>query len=77
MIRMATTTAHLLRAKTPNALCLECHGPDVNPAKLEGEHLVTIFDGKVKLPDDYFSKVVVLPIKYGGVIRWPITRFRM
>jgi predicted CXXCH cytochrome family protein len=57
--------SHLLRAKTPNALCLECHGPDVIPAKLEGQHVVTIFDGKVKLPDDYFSKVVVLPIKYG------------
>lgn len=56
---------HLLRAKTPNALCLECHGPDSEPAKLESEHLVTIFGGKVKLPDDYFTKVVVLPLKYG------------
>jgi len=27
--------------------------------------LVTIFGGKVKLPDDYFSKVIVLPIRYG------------
>jgi predicted CXXCH cytochrome family protein len=26
---------------------------------------VTIFDGKVKLPDDYFRKVTTLPIKYG------------
>jgi predicted CXXCH cytochrome family protein len=57
---------HLLRAKTPNALCLECHGPDSTPAKLEGEHVVTIFDGKVKLPDTYFDKVVVLPIRYGS-----------
>ncbi len=56
---------HLLRAKTPNALCLECHGPDAKPAKLESEHLVTIFDGKVKLPEDYFAKVPVLPIAFG------------
>jgi len=26
---------------------------------------LTIFDGKVKLPWDYFDKVVVLPLKYG------------
>jgi len=56
---------HLLRAKNVNALCLECHGPDHEPAKLESEHLVTIFDGKVKLPEDYFSKVAVLPLRYG------------
>ena len=41
---------HLLRAKTPNALCLECHGPDAQPQKLESDHVVTIFGGKVKLP---------------------------
>jgi predicted CXXCH cytochrome family protein len=59
---------HLLRAKTPNNLCLECHGPDSTPKKLESEHLVTIFDGSVRLPDDYFAKnkVVVLPLKYGA-----------
>ena len=57
--------AHLLRAASPNKLCLECHGPDFNPKKLEKEHLVTIFDGKVKLPEDYFRKVPILPIKYG------------
>ena len=29
--------------------------------------MVTIFNGKVKLPEDYFAKnkVVVLPLKYG------------
>jgi predicted CXXCH cytochrome family protein len=57
--------AHLLRAATTNALCLECHGPDAKPQKLEDAHLVTIFDGKVRLPEDYFSKVVRLPLKYG------------
>ncbi len=56
---------HLLRADSPNKLCLECHGPDSKPAKLESEHAVTIFDGKVKLPDDYFSTVSVLPLQYG------------
>jgi predicted CXXCH cytochrome family protein len=58
---------HLLRTKTANALCLECHGADSQPKKLEAEHLLTLFDGKVKLPDDYFAKnkVVVLPLKYG------------
>jgi predicted CXXCH cytochrome family protein len=56
---------HLLRASTTNALCLECHGPDADPKELEGQHLVTIFDDKVKLPENYFSKVVTLPLKYG------------
>ena len=59
---------HLMRAKTVNSLCLECHGPEAPaPGKLESEHLITIFNGSVKLPDDYFvkEKVVVLPLKYG------------
>jgi len=56
---------HLLRAASPNKLCLECHGPNANPQKLESEHLVTIFDGKVRLPEDFFRKVTILPIKYG------------
>ena len=58
--------AHLLRANG-NALCLECHGPDSKPQKLETEHVITIFNGKVKLPEDYYvkNKVVILPIKYG------------
>lgn len=56
---------HLLRVASPNKLCLECHGPDARPQKLEAEHLVAIFDGKVKLPEDYFAKVPVLPIEYG------------
>jgi predicted CXXCH cytochrome family protein len=58
---------HLLRTATTNALCLECHGPDRSPKKVEAEHVVTIFNGSVKLPEDYFTakKVVVLPLKYG------------
>ena len=56
----------LLRAQG-NALCLECHGPDSQPQKLESEHLLTIFNGKVKLPDDYYAKnkVAILPLRYG------------
>lgn len=54
---------HLLRAQG-NALCLECHGPDANPVRVETAHLVTIFNGKVKLPENYFSQVMRLPLKY-------------
>ena len=57
--------AHLLRKANVNELCLECHGPEANPTKVEGQHLVTIFDGKVKLPENYFRKVPVLPLRYG------------
>ena len=57
---------HLLRAPTPNDLCLECHGPDSKPVKVESEHVVTIFDGKVKLPEDYFAQVSILPLVYGA-----------
>ncbi len=68
--------AKLLRAATPNKLCLECHGPEASPKKLENDHLVAIFDGKVKLPEAYFAKVPVLPLKYGRghpVDRHPVT----
>ena len=58
---------HLLRTKDVNTLCLECHGSESQPQKLEAEHLITIFNGQVKLPEDYFAKnkAVVLPLKYG------------
>jgi len=57
---------HLLRAKEINPLCLECHGPDApEPKPVKDQPLITIFDGKVKLPQDYFKKVPVLPLKYG------------
>ena len=55
---------HLLRAEG-NTLCLECHGPDAKPVRDESAHLVTIFNGKVKLPENYFGKVTRLPLKYG------------
>jgi len=57
---------HLLRAKG-NALCLECHGPDSTPQKDEADHLLTIFNGTVRLPDDYYKKngVAILPLRFG------------
>ncbi len=55
----------ILRKAHINDLCLECHGPDAKPEKLENSDLVTIFDGKVRLPENYFRKVVRLPLKYG------------
>jgi len=43
--------ANLMRVADVNTLCLECHGPDSpEPQKIQNEHLITIFDGKVKLP---------------------------
>ncbi len=57
---------HLLRVNKPNPLCLECHGPNANPKPLESEHVLTIFDGKVKLPEDYFRRVPILPLEYGA-----------
>ncbi len=56
---------HLLRVKSANALCLECHGPERSPKKLEAEHLITIFGDKVRLPENYMTKAAVLPLKYG------------
>jgi predicted CXXCH cytochrome family protein len=56
----------LLRADG-NKLCLECHGPDSTPQPDKAAGVLKIFDGKVSLPDDYFTKnkVVVLPLRYG------------
>ena len=57
---------HLLRAKG-NALCLECHGPDSAAKQDEAKHLLTIFNGTVKLPEDYYkkNKVAILPLRFG------------
>jgi predicted CXXCH cytochrome family protein len=56
---------HLLRAKTVNNLCLECHGPDLKPDPVKDMHTVKIFNGRVILPEGYFRGVPTLPIKYG------------
>jgi predicted CXXCH cytochrome family protein len=56
----------LLRAQG-NALCLECHGPDAAPVEDKAAGVLKIFNGTVRLPDDYYTKnkVPVLPLKYG------------
>ncbi len=69
---------HLLRAKG-NALCLECHGPDAVPQRDEANHLLTIFNGTVKLPDDYYTRrtrcrCCLCALAWGT--RWSITRYR-
>jgi len=56
---------HLLRVKDVNTLCLECHGPDSVPQRLESQHLIAIFDGKVRLPEDALKKTPILPLQYG------------
>jgi predicted CXXCH cytochrome family protein len=56
---------HLLRAKTVNDLCLECHGPDSKPTPVKDTHIVKIFNGSVKLPEGYFSTVPTISIRYG------------
>ncbi len=57
---------HLLRVQG-NALCLECHGPDAKPQPVPDQDLLSIFNGKVKLPSDYYqkNKVPILPLRYG------------
>jgi predicted CXXCH cytochrome family protein len=32
---------------------------------VQGDHLVTIFEGKVRLPEGYFAEVPTLPLSYG------------
>ncbi len=58
--------AKLLRVQG-NGLCLECHGNETQPQVLEKQHLITIFNGQVKLPADYFqvNKAIVIPLQYG------------
>jgi predicted CXXCH cytochrome family protein len=57
---------HLLRV-AGNGLCLECHGPDAVPQRDDANHLLTIFNGTVRLPEDYYqkNKVPVLPLRFG------------
>jgi len=57
---------HLLRDKDVNTLCLQCHGPDApQPVRLEDQHLIAIFGGKVLLPEDYLQSTPILPLRYG------------
>ncbi len=55
--------AKLLRAEG-NALCLNCHSAQIKPQKVKDAPLVTIFDGAVRLPENYFNKVPRLNLKF-------------
>lgn len=53
----------LLRASMDgNKLCLECHAPSRRPVYDEPTNTVTIFDGAVQLPPDYFLKLQPLAL---------------
>lgn len=54
----------LLRAEG-NALCMNCHSTEIQPKPLEDAQLVTIFDGQVRLPEDYFRTVTRLRLRNG------------
>lgn len=56
---------NLLRTKSINGLCLECHGPETVPVPGKDGRSVTIFNGRVKLPGNYFNRVPAIATKYG------------
>ncbi len=56
---------HLLRAATNN-LCLTCHGPNAKGAQVADSTDVTIFDGNVRLPENYLSQVFLLRLDDKG-----------
>ncbi len=58
------TRPKLLRADI-NDLCLSCHGTDIKPQKVNGQKLVTIFGGSVRLPENYFDSVPRVTLRWG------------
>jgi predicted CXXCH cytochrome family protein len=58
------TRPKLLRADT-NDLCLSCHGSGIKPQKVNGQKLISIFDGSVRLPENYFDSVPRVTLKWG------------
>ena len=65
--------AHLLRAQAATRCAWSATVPTRKPQKLEAEHLLTIFNGKVKLPEDYYvkNKVAILTV---ASTAWDIRR---
>ena len=57
---------HLLRAETNN-LCLTCHGPNAKGEKVADSTDISIFDGAVRLPENYLSQVFVLRLDDKGL----------
>ena len=71
------TRPKLLRADT-NDLCLSCHGTDIKPQKVNGQKLVSIFGGSVRLPENYFDSVPRVTLKWGlghPVDKHPVTDY--
>lgn len=48
-----------------NQLCLTCHGPADERPQANGDQLVVLFGGKVKLPEAYYQQVPILPLHDG------------
>lgn len=57
---------HLLRAAA-NDLCLACHDPNAKAAKVPDSSEVTIFDGGVRLPENYLKQVLLLRLDDKGL----------
>ena len=63
---------HLLRTQKVKLYAWNAMVQILQHQKLEAEHVITIFNGSVKLPEDYFkkNKVVILPLSTGLDIRF-------
>ena len=58
---------HLLRSGETNPLCLTCHGPNAKGAKVADSSDITIFDGAVRLPENYLDQVFQLRLDPRGL----------
>ena len=63
----------LLRADG-NAVCTECHSTGTTHEKVESAHMLTLFGGKVRLPEDYFAKQKVVRFDLKDGVGHPIAR---
>jgi predicted CXXCH cytochrome family protein len=63
----------LLRAEG-NAVCTECHSINTTHGKLDSARMLTLFDGKVRVPDDYFAKQHVVQFDLRSGIGHPVGR---
>jgi predicted CXXCH cytochrome family protein len=65
--------AKLLRAEG-NAVCTECHSTTATHGKLESAHMVTLFDGKVQVPENYFADQHVARFDLKDGVGHPVAR---
>lgn len=61
---------NLLRADG-NRLCLECHSPNRKPKVDRETGIVSIFNGAVQLPGDYFLRLPALDLRAGDAMGHP------